>query len=143
MTNNLPRRIRQHNREIAGGARATARGAPHWRVALALRGFRTQREALQAEWRLKHPQRGRRLRGGVDRVAEGLIAILLAPEARWTSRAPRTIGATPLTLCGDARLVGRIEDSVPVALHRSMRFRCGDAVRLWADAPVAPGRQTF
>ena len=115
MTNNLPRRIRQHNREIKGGARATARCAGSWRVALVLCGFRTQREALQAEWRLKHP-RGRRFqRGGPRRVAQGLLAVLSAPGGRWTSRAPRRIADVPLQVCGDAALVELLDDHVPCA----------------------------
>lgn len=133
MTNNLPRRIRQHNREIKGGARATARCAGSWRVALTLCGFRTQREALQAEWRLKHPRGRRFARGGPVRVVQGLLSVLSAPGARWTSRAPCRIEDVQLTVCGDANLVDLLEEHVPVRMHRCLHFHRGDAVSLWAE----------
>lgn len=55
-TVNLERRLRQHNREIRGGAKKTRRGGP-WRVAAVVRGFRTQRSALRFEWAWQHPKR--------------------------------------------------------------------------------------
>ena len=134
MTNNLPRRVRQHNRELAGGARATAAGAGHWRVALAFCGFRTQREALQAEWRLKHPagrRRRRRRGGGAAAVVRGVLGLLCTPGCRWTSRAPCAVADVPLLVCGDAGLVDALEDGVPVRLLRALRFRRGEAARLW------------
>jgi len=51
VTNNLKRRLRQHNGDIRGGARAT-RGPGQWRVLFVLSGFPTRRAALQFEWRL-------------------------------------------------------------------------------------------
>ncbi len=45
------RRLRQHNGEIAGGARATRGGV--WRRVYLIGGFPTEREALQFEWRWK------------------------------------------------------------------------------------------
>lgn len=131
MTNNLPRRIRQHNREIKGGARATARCAGTWRVALVLCGFRSHREALQAEWRLKHPRGRRFARGGPVRIIDGLLTTITPAGARWTSRAPCRIADVPLYVCGDAALVERLEDHVPIRLHRCFKFCVGDAVTLW------------
>jgi predicted GIY-YIG superfamily endonuclease len=51
-SNDPDRRLRQHNREISGGAKSTGNHA--WcRVAL-VTGFRDKIEALQFEWRWKH-----------------------------------------------------------------------------------------
>ena len=53
MTNNLPRRLRQHDRLIKGGAKATCGFAP-CRLLFVVRGFGTdKRSTLRAEWRLK------------------------------------------------------------------------------------------
>ena len=55
-TVNLERRLRQHNKEITGGAHATgakvARGET-WRRACHVAGFPTWQAALQFEWRFK------------------------------------------------------------------------------------------
>lgn len=56
-TNNPSRRLRQHNRELPGGARFTAKWGP-W-VARALYGpYKCRRDALRAEYALKHSKRG-------------------------------------------------------------------------------------
>lgn len=52
-------RLRAHNGEVCGGARATRTGRP-WRYLFRVDGFRTQRVALQFEARLK----SRRSRSG-------------------------------------------------------------------------------
>jgi len=46
------RRLRQHNGEIAGGARATKGGV--WRRAYLIGGFTDERDALRFEWRWKY-----------------------------------------------------------------------------------------
>lgn len=52
-TNNLVRRMRQHDGELKGGAKATRGGGP-WRLLFVVRGFGDdQRAALRLEWRLK------------------------------------------------------------------------------------------
>jgi structure-specific endonuclease subunit SLX1 len=43
------RRIRQHNREISGGARCTGINSPFWEYQLILTGYRSLREALRFE----------------------------------------------------------------------------------------------
>ena len=59
-TVNLDRRLRQHNKEISGGAHATgarvARGET-WRRACHVTGFPTWQAALQFEWRFKQISR--------------------------------------------------------------------------------------
>ena len=94
-TTNPKRRIRQHNREIKGGARYTARYYP-WKYACRVRGFKSQRAALQFEWMLKHPTKSltcrhlfqeRRLRLGplrsVERKLKEVMMILdLFPQLK-------------------------------------------------------------
>ena len=53
-TNNLIRRLRQHNGEITGGAKAT-KGKGPWNYLVIIDGFGTHNEALSCEWKIKHP----------------------------------------------------------------------------------------
>lgn len=63
-TNNLQRRLRQHNGEIKGGARATTRaitsGAGTWEYIAVLYSHEwTGQRAMQHEWTVKYPTRRR------------------------------------------------------------------------------------
>lgn len=58
-TNNLNRRLRQHNGEIVGGAKAT-KGKGPWVYIAIWEGFGTHKEALSCEWRIKHPTNTRK-----------------------------------------------------------------------------------
>jgi len=51
-TNNPKRRIRQHNCELVGGAKATK--GYKWKYCGLITNFRDNIEGLQLEWRLKH-----------------------------------------------------------------------------------------
>jgi predicted GIY-YIG superfamily endonuclease len=51
-TNNLQRRIKQHNQIISGGAKATK--GYKWEYYAIITNFRSHIEGLQLEWRLKH-----------------------------------------------------------------------------------------
>jgi structure-specific endonuclease subunit SLX1 len=68
-TVNLERRLRQHNKELSGGAHATgakvARGET-WHRACHVTGFPTWQAALQFEWRFK--QLTRRERSDVNQT---------------------------------------------------------------------------
>lgn len=60
VTVDVERRLRQHNREIKGGARYTGMvdGNGKWQLLYTISGFPDQKTALQWEWRLhKHPKR--------------------------------------------------------------------------------------
>jgi predicted GIY-YIG superfamily endonuclease len=94
-TNNLVRRLRQHNGTLVGGAAATASGRP-WEFFVIV-VFPSETTALQFEWRMHHPdgRPGRRRR----RLAKytgpaGRIRCFndLAKEERFTQRqvAPTT-----------------------------------------------------
>jgi structure-specific endonuclease subunit SLX1 len=86
-TNNISRRVRQHNGEITGGAAYTHTGRP-WTLACTIRGFQDFRQALQFEWGWKYTGRCDRRRDsrGLSRRKEHLA--LLMSRKRWTSHAP-------------------------------------------------------
>lgn len=84
------RRLRQHNREIVGGARATA--GDHWRRVCLISGFPDERAALQLEWMWKHlTRKGGRAGDPVERRRAALAAMLASgrsssgstPFAEW------------------------------------------------------------
>jgi predicted GIY-YIG superfamily endonuclease len=83
MTNNLDRRLKQHNGEQSGGAKATH--GQQWRRICYVEGFPDQTAALQFEWAWKH--RSRRLRGGgpLQRRMEALQQLLA--DSRPTAKA--------------------------------------------------------
>ncbi len=54
-TNNPVRRLRQHNEEIVGGARATHGKGGAWEIYALVAGFPDHVNALSCEWRIKHP----------------------------------------------------------------------------------------
>jgi putative endonuclease len=66
ITTDLGRRLRQHNGELAGGARAT-RGHRPWRVAHALGPIATRGQAQSIEASVKR-------RRGADRLRAALVA---------------------------------------------------------------------
>lgn len=81
-TNNLTRRLRQHNGDLTGGARSTRSGRPWVRVGH-VSGFPDYRSALQFEWKWKHMGRVRG-RGTARRVR--LLTRLLQLRC-WTRNA--------------------------------------------------------
>ena len=54
-TNNPVRRLRQHNEEIKGGAKATHGKGGAWEICAMLSGFPDHINALSCEWRMKCP----------------------------------------------------------------------------------------
>ena len=59
-TKYIQRRIRQHNREITGGARSTRRSAGKWNYFIVCTGFSSWKDCLSFEWHWKHVSRYRR-----------------------------------------------------------------------------------
>ena len=56
-------RLRQHNGEIKGGAKATNNEHKRpWKHAMVVHGFPSEHEALSFEWHWKHPRKSRILR---------------------------------------------------------------------------------
>lgn len=60
-TNDPKHRIRQHNQEIKGGAIYTKKyGNKSWEIYALVTGFPNSQNALQCEWRIKHPDNKRK-----------------------------------------------------------------------------------
>jgi predicted GIY-YIG superfamily endonuclease len=53
-TNDLRRRLRQHNEEISGGAKYTHGRGGGWEYYAIVTGFPDHKNALSCEWRIKH-----------------------------------------------------------------------------------------
>ena len=74
-TLDVDRRLRQHNGELSGGARATSRVPGGWYRVCYVKGFENQREALRFEWWWK--RRSFKLNGSaLDRRRAALDAML-------------------------------------------------------------------
>jgi predicted GIY-YIG superfamily endonuclease len=71
---NVDRRLRQHNGEICGGAKATH--GRLWKRMCTVAGFPSQQSALQFEWKWKYLSR--KVKGGsaVERRCTALIELL-------------------------------------------------------------------
>ncbi len=84
-TNDLKRRIRQHNGELVGGAKSTSNKGP-WDYLAVISGFETHKEALSCEWKIKHPT-GARLRPKKYCGVEGRIKSLnlIMGLDKWTN----------------------------------------------------------
>jgi predicted GIY-YIG superfamily endonuclease len=106
-TVNLDRRLRQHNKELVGGAHATgvkvARGQT-WHRACHVTGFPTWQAALQFEWRFKQltrmePSSSYVSQSPVDRRKAALQKLLALPQstskaipyAEWSSGGPTVV----------------------------------------------------
>ena len=81
----LPRRLKQHNGELSGGARYT-RGRGPWRPVATVTGFETDIQALQAEWRLRKALR--KARSPCAAIAKA-CRDLLGRGYGWTRSSPR------------------------------------------------------
>jgi len=85
-TNDLTRRLRQHNGEISGGAKAT-RGKGPWVYISIWEGFQTHKEALSCEWRIKHPTNTRKRPTQFNGVKGRIKSLnLLTVLDCWTSK---------------------------------------------------------
>ena len=83
ITNNLKRRLRQHQGDLTGGAKYTRVGRP-WVLRAFVSGFKSHRQVLQFEWMLKHmPPKNMR---GIYGRAIKLIG--LVSRVKWTKQSP-------------------------------------------------------
>lgn len=73
-TVNPDRRLRQHNKEIVGGARATSND--HWTRICLVSGFPNERAALQFEWMWKHLTRKESRGAPIERRYRALSQLL-------------------------------------------------------------------
>tara|TARA_B110000967_G_scaffold194346_1_gene222775 strand:- start:1964 stop:2371 length:408 start_codon:yes stop_codon:yes gene_type:complete len=82
------RRLRQHNEEIKGGAKATHGKGGAWDICVMLSGFPDHINALSCEWRMKCPSgrpgkreaRYQRVQGRVSSLNE------ILPLNHWTGK---------------------------------------------------------
>lgn len=81
VTTNMARRLRQHNREIRGGARATGR-CPRWAVMCWVEGFRNRSEVQQFETRVKQYRRRCGGQGGAIRGVQSMLCMLRLEHER-------------------------------------------------------------
>jgi structure-specific endonuclease subunit SLX1 len=80
-TVDIARRLRQHNGEISGGARATSKVPGGWYRICYVRGFESEGKALRFEWHWKH--RSKKRKGGpLERRKQALDNMLADIEWR-------------------------------------------------------------
>ncbi len=73
-TTDVEKRLRQHNGEIKGGAKATK--GYQWVRILVVTGFPTQKSALQFEWKWKYLTRKAKGSSAVERRCNALLELL-------------------------------------------------------------------
>ena len=87
-TNDPRRRLRQHNEEIAGGARYTHGRGGGWEIYALVTGFVDHKNALSCEWRIKHTngRPGKRPSAHLGMIGRirGLCEVLKLDK--WTSK---------------------------------------------------------
>jgi predicted GIY-YIG superfamily endonuclease len=83
-TNNLKRRIRQHNGELVGGAKATKNKGP-WEYYAILTGFNDNHEALACEWKIKYPTNKKRPMQFCGQYGRIKSLNLILNQEKWTS----------------------------------------------------------
>jgi predicted GIY-YIG superfamily endonuclease len=74
-TNNVPRRLRQHNGLIKGGARSTRRHRGAWKYAVVVGPFLNKKKALRFEACWKHTRRKKCLCRGPSAIILRLTAL--------------------------------------------------------------------
>jgi predicted GIY-YIG superfamily endonuclease len=86
-TNDLLRRLREHNGEIKGGAKYTTSNGNKWEFIGYITGFKNESNCLSCEWRIKHPtgkkKNAKKFYGDVGRI-KGLNIVLNLDK--WSSK---------------------------------------------------------
>ena len=111
MTNDIFKRLRQHNGEISGGAKYTSK-RKGWYPVLIIDGFLDMRSAMQCEWKLKHFAIGhgsvRGVKGKLKYLSKYLYEeniikgfdnqnIPIIEYRKWTSKCDKSIKEQNLT----------------------------------------------
>jgi predicted GIY-YIG superfamily endonuclease len=94
-TTNLERRLRQHNQELSGGAKATK--GQIWKRILSVAGFPSQQAALQFEWKWKRLTRSSKGATAVERRCDALVK-LVNSESSTGNAAPFDTYEAPLSI---------------------------------------------
>lgn len=106
-TVNMNRRIRQHNREIKGGAKMTGYGMP-WTIICNIKGFQNESQAKQFEWKFQRIRRSKNkpdyIKFKTSRTCDNpalknkiLCLYWMLNLEKWTSLAPEA-NTVPLTV---------------------------------------------
>ena len=106
MTNDIFKRLRQHNGEIAGGARYTSK-RKNWYPVLIIDGFQDMKSAMQCEWRLKHFARGH----GSVRGVKGKLKYL----SKY--------------LYDENIIKGFDDQNIPIIEYRKWTSKCGKSIK--------------
>ena len=86
-TNDFKRRLRQHNGEIKGGAKYTKMyGKSQWKYLVLIEGYPNMENALQCEWRIKHPEGKKRSRKWTGPKGRLLSLNEILKLEKWTSK---------------------------------------------------------
>jgi predicted GIY-YIG superfamily endonuclease len=108
-TNNLVRRLRQHNGEIVGGAKAT-RGKGPWVYIAIWEGFSSHKEALSCEWRIKHPTNTRKRPAQFNGVKGRIKSLnLLLNLDCWTKQSSGMVCGLEYVLFVDENFINLID----------------------------------
>ncbi len=114
-TNNIVRRLRQHNGEIKGGAIRTQIARP-WKFYAILKGLPDHINALSCEWRVRYPDNRRKKEKkykGVNGRIVGLNEVLKLDE--WTKQCtiPNNAMDLELYILKDyAHLIDNLPDNI-------------------------------
>lgn len=105
---NVDRRLRQHNGEISGGARATHGSV--WKRICVVTGFPTQQSALQFEWKWKHLSRKAQGKEAVERRCNALFTLLNSDASTSKAEAFSTYENPLLILLEDPQSMAYLRD---------------------------------
>lgn len=109
-TNNLKRRLRQHNGEIKGGAKATQGKGP-WEYYVIFDGFDTHNEALSCEWRIKHPTNERKRPSKYNGILGRIKSLnLLLNLDTWTSKSNGMMSGNMYNLYIDEKYINLLNE---------------------------------
>ena len=112
MTNNIVRRLRQHNQIIKGGAKYTRLIGDGWDYICFIDGFKSKIHALQFEWALKHINKKKGILNRMDNL------ILLLNKKYWTKKAPCSIDyELTLNICDITFLNEKFETHIPKYIY--------------------------
>lgn len=101
------RRLRQHNRELSGGAKATGR-SDGWKRVCCVTGFPDERSALQFEWKWKRVSRGKQ-GTPIEKRLQALEEMLNSEQTTSTSQPFSTYGH-PLCLYLEDEVCSHFKD---------------------------------